>query len=302
MSVFGIYLRGLCMGAADVVPGVSGGTMAFILGIYTRLIDAIKSFDARWIGALLRLDWRHALRGPDFAFVLPLLAGIVSAVLFFTHVVPLPRLLVSNPAEVYALFFGLVAGSIVVLVADLGGLRWRDVPALLGGVALGAVIVTAVPTETPETWWFVALSGALAICAMVVPGISGSFVLLLLGKYAYVLDAIGHLRFGVIVPFVGGVALGLFSFTRLLSWILHHYERASLLAINGILVASLWVIWPFQLRRYVEVRGKRRLIESQPGWPEAGDPLFAALALAVLGCVIVIVLHRLARRGGHAAR
>ena len=149
---------------------------------------------------------------------------------------------------------------------------------------------------------FVALSGALAICAMVVPGVSGSFVLLLLGKYAYVLDAIGHLRFGVILPFVGGVALGLFSFTRLLSWILHHYERASLLAINGILVASLWVIWPFQLRRYVEVRGKRRLIESQPGWPDAGDPVFAALALAVLGCVIVIVLHRLARRGGHAAR
>ena len=302
MTVFGIYLRGVCMGAADVVPGVSGGTMAFILGIYTRLIDAIKSFDARWVAALFRFDWRHAVYGPDFAFVLPLLAGIVSAVVFFTHVVPLPRLLVSNPAEVYALFFGLIAGSIVVLVADLGGLHWRDVPALLAGVALGAVIVTAVPTETPETWWFVALSGALAICAMVVPGISGSFVLLLLGKYAYVLDAVGHLRFGVILPFVGGMVLGLFSFTRLLSWILHHYERAALLAINGILFASLWVIWPFQLRRYVEVRGKRRLIESQPGWPEAGDPVLAALALGVLGCVIVIVLHRLARRGGHATR
>lgn len=302
MTVFGIYLRGVCMGAADVVPGVSGGTMAFILGIYTRLIDAIKSFDARWVAALFRFDWRHAVRGPDFAFILPLLAGIVSAVVFFTHVVPLPRLLVSNPAEVYALFFGLIAGSIVVLVTDLGGLRWRDVPTLLAGVALGAVIVTAVPTETPETWWFVALSGALAICAMVVPGISGSFVLLLLGKYAYVLDAVGHLRFGVILPFVGGLVLGLFSFTRLLSWVLHHYERAALLAINGILVASLWVIWPFQLRRYVEVRGKRRLIESQPGWPETGDPVLAALALGVLGCVIVIVLHRLARRGGHPTR
>ncbi|MGE0486612.1 MAG: DUF368 domain-containing protein [Gammaproteobacteria bacterium] len=297
-AALGIALRGFCMGAADVVPGVSGGTMAFILGIYTRFIDAIKSFDLAWLRALSRLDWRTGLTRPHLEFIVPLLAGIVSAVLFFTHVVPLPRLLQTHPEQVYGLFFGLVGGSVAALLSDIGGLRARDLPALIAGLALGAIVVTAVPTTTPETWWFVMLSGALAICAMVVPGISGSFVLLLLGKYAYVLDAVGHLRFAVILPFVAGIVVGLASFTRLLSWFLHRYERASLVAITGVLVASLWVIWPFQARRYVEVRGKQRLIESLPQWPEATTTTWTALALAVLGVVLVISVHRLARRAG----
>ncbi|MCP5200744.1 MAG: DUF368 domain-containing protein [Gammaproteobacteria bacterium] len=301
-AALGIALRGFLMGAADVVPGVSGGTMAFILGIYTRFIDAIKSFDLAWLRALSRLDWRTALTRPHLEFIVPLLAGIVSAVLFFTHVVPLPRLLHTHPEQVYGLFFGLVGGSVFALLSDIGGLRLRDLPALAGGVVLGAIVVTAVPTTTPETWWFVMLSGALAICAMVVPGISGSFVLLLLGKYAYVLDAVGHLRFGVILPFAAGVVLGLASFTRLLSWFLHRYERASLVAICGVLLASLWVIWPFQSRRYVEVRGKQRLVESLPQWPDAGASTWTALALAVLGVVLVVSLHRLARRAGATTR
>lgn len=283
------------MGAADVVPGVSGGTMAFILGIYTRFIDAIKSFDLIWLRAVVHCDIGTALRRPHFGFLVPLGCGIVGAVLFFTRIVPLPTLLVTHPEQVYGLFFGLIVGSIVVLLADFGRLRLRDLPPLVAGLCLGAVIVTAVPTETPETWWFVMFAGALAICAMVVPGISGSFVLLLLGKYAYVLDAVGHLRFGVIIPFAAGMALGLAAFTRLLSWILHHHERPSLLGIIGILIASLWVIWPFQWRRYVEVRGKSRLLEAQPLLPELSLTTMSALALAVCGFALVIVLHRLGR-------
>jgi putative membrane protein len=290
-----LLAKGFCMGAADVVPGVSGGTMAFILGIYTRFIDAIKSFDLVWLRAVVRCDLGIALGRPHFAFLVPLGCGILGAVLFFTRVVPLPALLATHPEQIYGLFFGLIVGSVVVLLADFGRLQLRDLPALVAGLFLGAVIVTAVPTQTPETWWFVMLSGALAICAMVVPGISGSFVLLLLGKYAYVLDAVGHLRFGVIIPFVAGMALGLAAFTRLLSWILHHHERSSLLGIIGILIASLWVIWPFQWRRYVEVRGKSRLLESQPVLPDMSLTTSSALVLALCGFVLVIVLHRLGR-------
>ena len=287
------------MGAADVVPGVSGGTMAFILGIYTRFIDAIRSFDLPWLAAVLRGDWRGALTRPHFGFLIPLARGILGAIGFFTRVVPLPRLLETHPEPVYGLFFGLVVGSVVVLVDDFGGLRARDLPALVVGLAVGLAIVTAVPTSTPETWWFVLIAGALAICAMVVPGISGSFVLLLLGKYAYILDAVGHLRLTVIVPFVAGIVLGLASFTRLLSWLLHRYERAALVGIAGFLLASLWVIWPFQARRYVEVRGKRRLLESQPVWPDGSDLVLFALVLAVAGCALVVILHRV-RAAPHA--
>lgn len=299
-AALGIALRGFCMGAADVVPGVSGGTMAFILGIYTRFIDAIKSFDLAWVEACLRGDWRTGFGRPDLPFIVPLLIGIFSAVLFFTHVVPLPSLLVTHPEQVYGLFFGLIAGSIVVLAADFGSIGLRDLLPLAGGLALGAVVVTAVPAETPNDWWFIMLAGAIAICAMVVPGISGSFVLLLLGKYAYVIDAIGHLRLGVIVPFAAGAALGLFAFTRALSWLLHHFERPSLVAITGVLVASLWVIWPFQERVYVIVRDKPRLLETHPVWPQPDPAALGATALAVAGVVIVLVVHRLAANAARA--
>ena len=291
-----ILIRGFCMGAADVVPGVSGGTMAFILGIYKRFIDAIKSFDLVWVAALVRRDWRTAASHPDFAFAIPLLAGIVTAVMFFTHIVPLPALLISHPVQIYALFFGLILGSIVVLVVDVPSLRWADGLPFIAGMILGAVIVTAVPTETPDAWWFIMLSGALAICAMVVPGISGSFVLLLLGKYAYVLDAIGHLRLEVAVPFAVGMAAGLMSFTRILSWVLHHFERASLFAISGVLAASLWVIWPFQARQYVEIRGKRRLVESNPVWPDSWADVQNAAWFTLAGLATVLVIHQIARR------
>ena len=289
-----LVAKGFCMGAADVVPGVSGGTMAFILGIYTRFIDAIKSFDTMWIQDCVSLRWRPALARPHFAFLLPLLIGIVSAVLFFTRVVPLPRFLITHPENVYGLFFGLIGASIVVLLREFERLGIRDLVVLGLGLGIGAVVVTAIPAETPETWWFVMLSGALAICAMVVPGISGSFVLLLLGKYSYVLNAIGHFQLPVIAAFASGAALGLFFFTRLLSWILHHYKRQSVMGIIGILIASLWVIWPFQARSYIEVRGKLKMIESTPLLPDWSPASLSASAFVVAGFALVLGLQRLA--------
>lgn len=290
------------MGAADVVPGVSGGTMAFILGIYTRLIDAIKSFDAVCVGALLRFDFKRALSRPHFAFLIPLGLGIVSAIAFFTRIVPIPALLRSHPEQVYGLFFGLVVGSVVVLLRDLG---WRSRAELLwlaAGIVIGGAIVTAVPTTTPDDWWFITFSGAIAICAMVLPGISGSFILLIMGKYATVLDGIGHLDITIIAPFALGAMLGLIAFTRALSWLLHRFERAMLLVICGFLVASLWVIWPFQDRVYVIVRGKQRLIESIPLMPSFDGPGLQAAALAALGFAIVIVASALAQRRQRSER
>ena len=291
-----LVAKGFCMGAADVVPGVSGGTMAFILGIYTRLIDAIRSFDTVWLAALTRADVRTAVARPHFRFLIPLGAGIVAAVAFFTRVVPIPRLLETHPELVYGLFFGLIVGSILVLLVDVGWRSVRDVLGLVAGVALGGAIVTAVPTTTPDAWWFIMFSGALAICAMVLPGISGSFVLLILGKYAHVLDGIGRLDPAIVVPFAIGAAAGLAAFTRVLSWLLHRFERTMLLVICGFLVASLWVIWPFQQRDFVEVRGKMRLVESTPVAPSFDETALYSGLLATLGFLIVIGASFVANR------
>lgn len=284
------------MGAADVVPGVSGGTMAFILGIYTRLIDAIKSFDSVWLGAVMRFDVSRALTRPHLSFLIPLGLGIVGAVAFFTRIVPIPALLRSHPEHVYGLFFGLVVGSVLVLLRDLGWRSFAEMFWLAAGIVIGGAIVTAVPTTTPDDWWFITFSGAVAICAMVLPGISGSFILLIMGKYAYVLDGIGHLDPAIIGPFALGAMIGLAAFTRVLSWLLHRFERAMLLAICGFLIASLWVIWPFQHRVFVTVRGKQRLIESTPLMPTLDDTGLQAAALAAAGFAIVLFASAIAKR------
>lgn len=285
------------MGAADVVPGVSGGTMAFILGIYAELINAIKSFDKLWLSALFRLQVRETLTRPHFSFLIPLAIGLFSALMFFTRVIPLPRLIIDYPEQVYGLFFGLIVGSIFVLIKDMNNLRIKESIMILPGLVAGLIIFNLVPTQTPETSWFVFISGSLAICAMILPGISGSFILLILNKYAYIFDAIGHFRFSIIIPFALGAITGLCLFARALSYLLEHYYRQTLLFISGLLLASLYVIWPFQEREYMLVRDKERLMSSTPVLPvEWGSTEFLSLALLLLGLIIVLLIDYLVSR------
>jgi putative membrane protein len=283
--------KGFCMGAADVVPGVSGGTMAFILGIYAKLIAAIKSFDKEWLFALIRVDFKTAISRPHFAFIIPLGVGLLSALLFFTRVIHLPELLLAYPEQIYGLFFGLIVGSILELVKEMKGLEARDYIMILPGVILGLIVFNLVPTQTPETGWFVFLSGALAICAMILPGISGSFILLILNKYAYIFNAIGYFKFSILLPFGLGAVSGLLLFSRVLSFLLSKYYRNTILFIGGLLIASLYVIWPFQERVYTLVREKPRLIASTPIMPtEMSQAVIVSFALIICGLVFVTAI------------
>ena len=286
-----IAAKGFCMGAADVVPGVSGGTMAFILGIYQELINAIKSFDRTWFLAILKLDIKTVIGRPHFSLVIPLGVGLFAALMFFTRVISLPTLIVSHPEQVYGLFFGLIVGSTIVLLRGMEALRLSECLMILPGLLLGLVVFNLVPTQTPEAAWFIFLSGALAICAMILPGISGSFILLILNKYAYIFNAIGHFKFAVIIPFALGCATGLLLFARLLSWLLERYYRRTILFISGLLLSSLYVIWPFQERVYEVVRGKSRMISSSPVLPtQLSESVISAGVLLILGIAIVLIL------------
>lgn len=285
------------MGTADVIPGVSGGTMAFILGIYEQLLAAIKSFDLECLKRLLKADIQGALSRPHFGFLIPLLIGIFSALMFFTRVIPLPQLIITHPELIYGLFFGLILGSIVVLFKHIDHFQLRDLIETFIGIALGLLIVTLTPKETPDTGWFIFFCGALAISAMILPGISGSFILLILGKYAYIIDGLGHFDLGIIIPFILGCAIGLIVFSRFLHWLLQHFHRAALLVINGILIGSLWMIWPFQNRHFIEVRGKQRLIESTPVFPDTVDStVLSSIALLLIGLSLVMFISYLGDR------
>jgi len=285
------------MGSADIVPGVSGGTMALILGIYERLLQAIRSFDQAWLKDVFSLQISRALSRNDLLFLVPLGLGIVFAIVFFTRVIPLPSLIITHPEIIYGLFFGLILASIVILMREVDNYGIKDFIITLAGVALGFSIVTLVPLETPTAAWFIFLCGFIAISAMLLPGISGSFILLILGKYAYIINALGQFDVLVIFTFGMGALTGLVVFSRTIVWFLDRFHRATLLVIKGILVGSLWMIWPFQERIYVTVRDKSKLIESSPVWPEAlNSTVLASLLLLVAGFALVMVIERLSGR------
>ncbi len=290
--------KGFCMGSADIIPGVSGGTMALILGIYERLLKAIHSFDVAWLRALLRLDLRAALARNDLLFLAPLGLGIIAAILFFTRIVPLPGLILTHPELVYGLFFGLIAASVVVLMRQVTNFGVKQLLVAGIGVAVGYLVVTLVPVETPSEPWFIFLCGFIAISAMLLPGISGSFILLILGQYAYIINALGTFDVVVIATFGAGAVAGLVVFSRTIVWLLKHYHQTTLLLIKGILIGSLWIIWPFQERVYETVRGKEKLVAASPVLPDAvNGTVITSLALMVAGFVLVLIISRLADRG-----
>ncbi|MFK8067385.1 MAG: DUF368 domain-containing protein [Gammaproteobacteria bacterium] len=292
-----LAIKGMCMGTADVIPGVSGGTMAFILGIYEQLLAAIKSFDLECLKRVFSGDVKGAITRPHFGFIIPLFIGIIAALMFFTRVIPLPKLIISHPELIYGLFFGLILGSIVVLLKHIGEINLKDLIMIGAGIIAGLLIVTMTPKDTPDVSWFIFFCGAIAITAMILPGISGSFILLILGKYAYILDGISHFNISILIPFALGAASGLIFFSRFLSWLLAHFHKATLLIINGILIGSLWVIWPFQNREYVEVREKKRLIDSTPILPEGFDSMVMnSLLLMLVGFSLVLFISYLGDR------
>ncbi len=255
-----LYLKGFAMGSADVVPGVSGGTMALILGIYSRLIFAIKSVDLETVKQVFTLKWGAVFTRVHWMFLISVFLGGVSAIFFFTRVIALPVLMHTHPEIIYGLFFGLISGSILLLLRAVGDVGWKEAITVMAGAAIGLRIVTLVPTDTPETVLFVFLSGSLSITAMVLPGISGSFILLILRKYEYILGNIALLgtdrtmeAMSVLFPFGFGMVVGLVLFVRLLSWLIKRYHIFTLCLLVGFMAGSLYVIWPYQEREYTEI-------------------------------------------------
>ena len=237
-----LALKGCAMGMADVVPGVSGGTIAFISGIYEELLDSIRSVNATALKLLLKLRlgefWRHI----NGSFLLPVLLGIAIAIFSLARL--MTYLLTYHPIAIWSFFFGLIIASALLVARQIGRWDWRSLLAFVAGAAAAWWITVATPAETPNDWWFVMLSGAIAICAMILPGISGAFILLLLGKYQYIMQAVGDLNIPVIVIFVVGAAAGIISFSHLLSWLLKHWHDVTVAVLMGFMVGSLNKVWP----------------------------------------------------------
>lgn len=295
-----LTLKGCAMGMADVVPGVSGGTIAFITGIYGRLIDSIKSVNAHALKLLatfrLREFWRHI----DGRFLFSVLLGI--AISIFSLARLMTYLLEHHPIQVWSFFFGLIVASALLVARQVGKWDWRSVAALLAGIAAAFWITVVTPGQTPDTWWFVMLSGAIAICAMILPGISGAFILLLLGKYQFIMQAVGDLNIPVILLFVTGAVAGIISFSHLLSWLLQHWHDVTVAVLMGFMIGSLNKVWPWKqtLETYTDSHGKvLPLVEGNvlPGEFTDGNPqLGSAILLALAGFLLIYGVELAARK------
>ncbi len=284
-----LALKGCAMGMADVVPGVSGGTIAFISGIYEELIGSIRRVDATALRLLAKLRlgdfWRH-INGP---FLLPVLLGIGVAVFSLARL--MTYLLAHHPIAVWSFFFGLIVASAWLVSRQIGKWDWRSVAALIVGAAVAWWITVATPAETPDTWWFVMLAGAIAICAMILPGISGAFILLLLGKYQYILQAVGDLNLPVIAVFLVGAVIGIVSFSHLLAWLLKHWHDMTVATLMGFMIGSLNKVWPWKevLETYVDSHGKVQPLVETNIWPGRFEALCdrpASVAVAAALCVV----------------
>ena len=292
-----VAVKGACMGAADVIPGVSGGTIAFIMGIYDEFVGSLASINGEALKLLLKgrfsAFWKHI----NGSFLLSLVAGIGISVIALAGLMQM--LLSDFPIQTWAFFFGLIVASSIFIIRGISGWKIREGLMLVFGILLGAVICTLSPTQTPDGLWFIFLSGALAICAMILPGISGSFILLILGKYEYVLGAISGLVAGVdpgrnllILGVFGlGAIIGILAFSRFLHWLLARWQKETMIVLAGFIIGSLVKIWPWSNAEAIVLSQFPELASSGESLPaEIISQYMASADLHIGGAVLFALI------------
>ena len=302
-SSWGIFLRGAAMGTADLVPGVSGGTVALITGIYPRLLGAVTAVDAAAIRLLFQGQWSGLWRHVDGAFLLPLMLGIASAI--FGLAGTLKVLLETQPLFVWSFFCGLVLVSSLSLIrTEITRLTPTIVTMALLGVVAMLVLGLGPGVSFPQHSAGFFVAGLFGICAMILPGISGSFILLLLGMYGPIITAVADREAVPLLIFAAGCGVGLLSFSRFLSFVLSRARSATLALLVGFLLGSLVILWPWQevLQTTIDSEGQARPTQTAPVSPmyyeaiEGDSELLGCLLSALLGAGVVISLQGLAGR------
>jgi len=295
-----LALKGMAMGSADIIPGVSGGTIALITGIYGALLRAVKSANAQVLACLLRLDFKEALARLHARFLLALFSGIGLAIISLARL--MNYLLHHHPLQTWGFFFGLIAASVWVVAKKVNSWNMAAGLAAMAGAAGAWMIVGLIPMQTPDSAAFIFFSGLIAICAMILPGISGAFILLILGKYEFITATLKNpflpRNIIIIAIFCAGCVCGLAGFSRALTWLLDRYHGITLAFLTGLMAGSMKKIWPW--KQAIETKlidGQVKIVWGGPTWPGAIDGRFAAIvALAVLGLAAVLLLDHLSNR------
>lgn len=295
-----VFLKGMAMGAADVVPGVSGGTVAFITGIYEELLQSIRGIDLGLLKLLREQGIAAMWKAANGNFLLVLLSGILFSIVSLARIIT--HLLENHSEMIWSFFFGLIVASVIYIAKQIRRWSLLSVVLLLIGAACAAAIGFLKPANVEYGYWYVFLSGAVAICAMILPGISGSFILVLLGMYAPVLAAIKGLDLVFVLVFALGCVIGLLSFARFLSWLLERAHDLTLLFLTGFLVGSLVLVWPWKhvISYYQTSKGPKPLTQENvlpvDYFALTGQEPYTLICICLMfaGLLLVLLLERFA--------
>lgn len=291
---FSLLLKGMAMGAANVIPGVSGGTIALITGIFERLINAIKRFNGTAVRLFFTGQWRAFAAHIDLTFLLLVFAGIGLAILSLAKL--LDYLFVHYPTLVWAFFFGLVLASVYFVGKTVKKWHSASVLSLLVGALLaGSISVLSPASENSETWYLL-ICGVVAMCSMILPGLSGSFVLVLLGNYQLVMiQAVSQFQLDILLPVGAGAVVGLLAFSHLLSWLLKRFPDSTIALLTGFILGSLGVLWPWKNALTEQFGDKIKVVGYDYFLPETNFEFALALLLFVAGIALIWLTEKSAQ-------
>lgn len=294
-----VIFKGMAMGAADVVPGVSGGTAAFITGIYSELIDSVKALNIASFKLLFSGKFQAFWKKINGGFLFAITLGIFLSVISLAKV--MQELVERSPEPLWAFFFGIIAASVAVACRKIAKWDVVNLSALVSGALIAYLITVLMPSATPATYWFVFISGILTAGMMLLPGISAAFFLLLIGKYGYLLNAIASLKLDVLAVFVAGAGIGLVTFTNIMSWLLLRFRNATTAFLAGFMLGSLNKVWPWKetVSNFFNSHGTLQPLIQDNILPvhymeiTGKDPLFfLSSLLCIIGFLIIIVFDK----------
>ena len=298
---FVLFVKGVAMGGADVVPGVSGGTIAFITGIYEELLDSINSIDLNSLKLLASLKLKEFWKTINGNFLLILFSGILISLFSLAKLIG--YLIEFYPIQLWSFFLGLIIASAILVLRKIKQWNIGVVLSVILGTIIAFLITISAPADTGDSLITVFFSGMIAICAMILPGISGSFILLILGKYEMIINAVNELKITVLIVFALGCGMGLAVFSRVIAWILHRYHNIAIGLLAGFMVGSLNKIWPWKEVLEFRINSSneqvplfdRSIMPNQYFEMTGQDPHFLqSLLFTCLGIFIVVLFERIA--------
>lgn len=291
---FANFLKGVGVGSANVIPGVSGGTIALITGIFERLINALKSFNLTAVKLLFKGDIKGLIKHIDLWFLASVGSGVLVAILSIAKI--FDYLFVNYPIYLWSFFFGMILVSIYYVGITIEKWNWKTIVAFAIGTAIALFIAFGTPAKENNNFFYLIICGAVATCSMILPGLSGSFVLVLMGNYQLVMiDAVNDLNFKILIPVVIGGVVGLVAFSHLLSWIFKNYRDITIAVLTGFILGSMPIIWPWKNDVITYFGSEAKVTGYDYYFPEMNIEFAIAFVIILIGAALIVLTEKMAK-------